>query len=450
MKKLLVMIAAFALGSQAAYASQARLIALGLDELDNEGSYYIEDARNIFLNSANAYSYADMLTVEFGGLGRPVSGNSAAFVDQDNLAKAQGGFLKKIGNLVYGAYLGNESNTSAFLRIASASNAASVNFSATTSAPQLVPTADKPLDLFVSGKLSSGVTWGANLVFLDNEDENQKQDDKAGAFRFGLKSDRWDAHANISFMNEAKNEVTTNAAASIGSGNTGGTVKQEFEGKLGIHVGGSYKLNYGRLYGYYKTFKWDQKDDFNYTGWNNVTAGTITVGAGKNGKSEGKFDTYSLGYGVVESVNNGGKLFTNIQFKSVDIELKLASKVQVKNTIVPLTLGYEHQVASWLALRGSVTQNVYGKRDNKNFQAANLVVQSLVADVYGSEGKGSVQNSARVHAGATMTFGKLSVDGVVGTTAESRAGGADTKSRTQGGVLALDNLMTRVAATYMF
>mgnify|MGYP003670748653 CR=1 FL=1 len=450
MKKILAGIAFLAMSTQMAYATQARLIALGLDELDNEGSYYIQDQRNIFLNSAQVYNYADSAVFELGGIGRNVSGNSVATVDQDNLVKAQGGFFKKVGEIVYGAYLGNESNTSSFLRIASASNAASVNFSGTNSAPQLVPTADNQLDLFAAGQLNSGVKWGANLVYMNNENENTKQEDKAGAVRLGLIGEKWDAHANISFMNEGKNEVTTNAASSIGSGNTGGTVTQEFEGKLGVHLGGSYSLGKGRLYGFYKSFKWDQKDSFNYAGWNNVTAGTSTVQAGKNGTAEGKFDTYSVGYGVTEAVNSNGTLFSNVQFKSVDIELKLANTVQVKNTIVPLTVGYEHAATSWLTLRGSLTHNLYGDRDNKNFNSANLVVQNLVKDIYGNEGKGSIPNSTRVNAGATLTFGNLNIDGVIGTSTLSRAGTADTQSRTQNGVLALDNLMTRVAATYRF
>lgn len=44
--------ALFALASTSVFASQARLLALGMNETDNEGMYYISDARNIFLNPA--------------------------------------------------------------------------------------------------------------------------------------------------------------------------------------------------------------------------------------------------------------------------------------------------------------------------------------------------------------------------------------------------------------
>src|SRR5690606_31696210 len=143
----------------------------------------------------------------------------------------------------------------------------------------------------------------------------------------------------------------------------------------------------------------------------------------------------------------------------VDVELKAAKTVQVKNFIIPLTLGYEHQATSWLTLRGSIVHNLYGKKDNKNFDAANIVVQSLVTDVYGAEGKGTIQNSTRVQAGASLTFGKLTVDGVIGATTNNRAGTTDangndttvsSSSKTQSGALTLDNFMSRVAVSYMF
>ncbi len=440
MKKILAGVALLALSTQMAYATQARLIALGLDELDNEGSYYIQDSRNIFLNSANVNNYGDMVIFEYGSTGQTVALSET--LDQDFNSKAQRGFLKKHGDVVYGAYLGNESNTSSFLRIASTSNAVSIS---AATVPR-VPTADNQVDIFAGSTLSNGLKWGANIVYLNNEDNStvsaiaKKQEDKAGAVRLGVMADNWDAHANISFLNEAKNTV----AAAPAGGNAAQTVNQEFDGSLGLHIGGSYKLNKGRIFGFYKTFQWDQKDDYDYTGW--VT--TSGVGPGKTGTSEGKFDTYALGYGRVESVNSNGSLFSNVHLKVTDIELKTATKVQVKNTIVPLVMGYEHAATSWLTLRGSITHNLYSKRDNKNYSSSNAVVQSLVAGVYGAEGKGTVPNSTRIDAGATLTFGNLNIDGVIGTAGNN--GDTTTTATQKKGTLSLDRLMARAALTYKF
>src|SRR5690606_22625178 len=100
----------------------------------------------------------------------------------------------------------------------------------------------------------------------------------------------------------------------------GEDVTQEFEGKLGIHLGGSYSMGQNTLYGFYKTFKWDQKDSYSqYGAWTGLGQGARV---GKLGTSEGSFDTYVLGLGRVESVNTNGNIFTNVHVKKVDVELK--------------------------------------------------------------------------------------------------------------------------------
>lgn len=426
MKKLLAGAMLLGLASQAAYATQARLIALGLDELDNEGSHYIQDSRNIFLNAANVNNYGDMVILELGQNGYdpatttaalPGTTNGQAWVDQDTSPKAQGGFLKRVGKYVIGAYLGNESNTSAFLRVASTSNAAALN-------RQMLTSADNQLDLFVGSELSNGIKWGANLVYLNNENENIKQEEKAGSVRLGLIGQKWDVYLNASFMNTAESEVTIAVPAAQ-------TAKHEFDGKLGIHVGGGHELGKGRVYGYFKTFSWDQKDGFDYTGF---PVGTVQ--AGKTGTNDGKFDTYMVGYGVSESVNTNGRLFTDVHVKKTDIELKLANTVEVNTLIIPVTLGYEHDATSWLTLRGSIVQNIWGTKDNKNFSSANAIAGGLIGQLYNGEGKGSIQNTTRVQSGATLTFGNLNVDGLIGT---STAGNLST-----------DDFFSRAAITYKF
>ena len=102
-----------------ANATIARLQALGMDETDNEGSYYIEDNRNIFLNAGNIHKYADSLVMEWGDEGNnvPAAGTASQLAtDEITNPKAKGGFLKSHGDWTYGLYLGNESNTSALLR----------------------------------------------------------------------------------------------------------------------------------------------------------------------------------------------------------------------------------------------------------------------------------------------------------------------------------------------
>lgn len=446
MKHLLLSLVLGLMASNA-YATQARLIALGMDELDDEGSYYIKDSRNIFLNSAFVNDFADRVIVEWGSTGyAPLATSGNSTVERDSNPKAQGGFLKKSGDFVYGVYYGNESNTSSFLRIAG-SGVASVSAGAAAGAGAtsgLLSTSDNQIDLFLGSELSNGLQWGANIVYTDSEDEIKKIEDSGSAVRLGVKSaDEWDFHVNLSTSN--KSERTGDATQLNALGWTTQTgVKDEFKGKFGIHVGGSYAFDFGRLFGYVKTFTWEQKDGFNYTGAGTLPAGAGTLAGqevGKSGTSDGKFTTIELGWGRAESVSSTSTLFYSLSVKKVDVELELAKKVEVNNTSIPLVLGYEVEANSWLTLRGAIRHNVWGVKDNKNFNSANIVARNLVKDVYGDVGKGSIPNSTVVTAGASLTFGDLSVDGMIGTN--------NAASKTDGD-LHLDRFMTTVAMTYLF
>ncbi len=432
-----------------AYATQARLIALGLNELDDEGSYYIKDSRNIFLNPAWINEFPDRLIVEWGSNGASVVTAAVnTTVEQDNNQKAQGGFLKKSGDFVYGVYYGNESNTSSFLRVAASGTAATIA-SAAQGSNKMVPTADNQLEVFFGG--DNGIQWGVNVVYLNNKDElvgNAK--DTASAVRLGVKDgDKWDAHVNMSTSNKGERTSDINlTTVGVDTSNQTG-VKNEFKGKFGIQVGGSYNLgNWGRPFASVKHFSWEQVDNYNYSTFNAVNLGATlgTSQVGKQGTSEGKFTDFKIGWGKVTEVNSTDKLFVELFVKKVDVELEVARKVEVSNLTVPLVLGYEAAATSWLTLRGSITQNLYGTRDNKNFSYANPVVKNLVTSVYGSEGKGTVTNSTAIAAGASLTFGDLVVDGMIGG-AKNLTGSASSKTD---GNLNLDQFMTSVAMTYAF
>ena len=129
MKKLILTGIAATLVSTSALASQARLLALGMKETDNEGLYYVQDSRNIFQNPAWVNAYANTVIVEYGDKGAlgSLGTGSAALLDSNDNPKAHGGVLQKIGDYVFGVYLGNESNTSSLLRIVGTSAAAAAN-----------------------------------------------------------------------------------------------------------------------------------------------------------------------------------------------------------------------------------------------------------------------------------------------------------------------------------
>jgi hypothetical protein len=455
MKKLLMIGSALALLSSSAYATTARLLALGMNETDNEGSYYIQDQRNVFLNPAYVNIYSDYAVMEWGSTGRQASvlgTDSAATVGQPTSPKAQGGVFKKFGDFVYGVYLGNESNTSALLRVAGSSAASTLDFDAATLSSKMLPTADNQVDFFVGSDM--GMKWGANLTLSKGENESRTSKDSAGAVRLGVIGSNWDAHANISFNSESEATETIQPLAVLPAV----VVTQKFDGTLGFHVGGSLEALNGRVFGYVKHYGWEQSDSYNnYAVLSAATTGSATLGntpsGGQFGTIDGDFTSYYLGWGNSVDVNNGDKLFMSLAAKKTDINLEFTNKGEIRHLIIPVTFGYEAKALEWLILRGSVVQNLWGQRDNKGLQNLNLVARNLIGQLYGSNGKSTIAGSTAVNAGATLTFGQLNVDGLIGMTSASRQGtntaGANHPT-TNNGVLALDNLEATVGVTYKF
>ena len=428
-----------------ANATIARLKALGMDETDNEGSYYIQDDRNIFLNVANIHNYGDSVILEWGGNGQNlpnadasdlIAGSSIA-LDQDSSPKAKGGFLRKSGDNVYGVYLGNESNTSSLLRtLATGSNAAQAALPAVQGGADTDGTlggSDNQLDLFYGGKSSFG-DWGVNLVYASSSnDGTNRNNDTAHAVRLGLKNEGWDAFANVSTGNKAERVTTTAAGENF----------HQFEGSLGLHLGGGAKVGEtGRVYGFVKTFSWEQTDSLG-----TIAAGPY-AGRGQSGTVEGSFMTYAVGYGSV--VKSGkGTWFSNIEYRHKEVELKFTTQAEAKNTYVPLTVGYEFDATSWLTLRGSVRHNIIGTMENNNYDSLNILAAVVATGEFGADTSGAKQtmaNSTDISAGASFNLGSLRIDGFIGTTAGDRGGAAEADQ----GVLALDNLLTRVAMVYNF
>ena len=64
MKKLLLLVIALLLISSGAFASKARMQALGQDA--EAGSYYVSDTRSVFTNPAYVNSYKNYIITEWG------------------------------------------------------------------------------------------------------------------------------------------------------------------------------------------------------------------------------------------------------------------------------------------------------------------------------------------------------------------------------------------------
>ncbi|WP_412470924.1 hypothetical protein [Halobacteriovorax sp. RT-2-4] len=404
MKKVFLGAATLALLSTSAYATKARLLALG-DEV--EDNYYTMDDRYIFTNASFVNNYGDMVVYEFGdnGVSSYSAANPAAVdaehatLDTDQNPKAQGGFLKKHGKFTYGAFLGNESNVSALLRIVASDGDSAGNYLAT---------ADNQLDLFFGGQ--AGVNWGVNFLYAGAEKKNSagnELEDSAMAIRFGVNKDNWDAYANVSLQSESENKATGN----------------KFDGQLGMQFGGSYTFNKDlKVYGSVKKFDWEQ-----------THGASVPVLAATN-TTDGGFTRFDVGAGKEYTASNDTTVFVRAQLTKIDIELKYAQKAELSTINIPLIIGFESKANDWLTLRGSVKQSLYGKADSKNLGillvgATGLPGNVFESDVAGlkaagigsyggnflSNGEVSMENTTNVNLGATLTWNKIAVDTLVGS-----------------------------------
>src|SRR5690606_4845414 len=102
---------------------------------------------------------------------------------------------------------------------------------------------------------------------------------------------------------------------------------------------------------------------------------------------------------------------------------------EYKATYIPVVVGLEHESTSWLTLRASVGAVVWGGEEDKKDER-------------------TFSDTVAVNAGATLKFGELSIDGVIGNAGAAGVAGDNTAA--SNGTLRTDALMTRVGMVYRF
>ena len=417
MKNIMVVGSALMLLSTSAFATKSRLQALGEDK---DGSYFISDYRNIYINPAELNSLGNMAVLEWGGAGYSVGGAS---LDTDNANKAQGGAFYSLSNgMKVGAIMGDETDVASLTRIL-ASNGGTTGES--------LRTADNVIDLFLAGK--AAVNWGANFLYTSSKSEaSSRYTQSAYAVRLGASEGAWNAHILIPLG--AKADAPDYSKTPV------------YKGKFGIRIGGGYDLSAdNKLFAMYENYTWDQ-----------TNSSTAT--------RQGHFSKGILGFGHTQKVSDSSTMFAKLQAETIHIQLDTVGSLaaaKIDRLTIPLSVGFEQTATEWLVLRGSVVQNLYGTVKDEGL-ATNLgtsvmgaVIRSLATQKYGSSasgngGKKTLTNSTAVNAGLTLKFGSVEVDGNIGTTSASRTGTTNSVANTNAGVLALDNLETRVGLTYKF
>jgi len=387
MKKQLTVAFGLAVLATPAFATKARLEALGED---NFGSYYISDNRNQFLNPAKINDNKDLVTYEFGRSSGTAAGQAA---DSVSSPKAEGGFNKAHGNMVYGLHFGNSTPSASLVRGLAGANLQE----------------RQPWDLFVGG--DAGVKWGANLTY-----ENTNAGTSAGGNRLSSNSLRarvgaimgdLEAFAQVSMKNDAKDY----------SGNA-------IDGKSSYFLGAGYMLNN------YKLFV-----DHKHIGTE------YTLAAAPTTKNDWKLDQTRIGVGRQERLNDKATMFVKASVERLKVDNSDLATTGTKTTTtnLPLNVGLEYAAASWLDLRASVGHTVWSSQKNK-VNGASETTRNVPATV--------------VRAGASLKFGEFSIDGLISTANDATTGVTtiDNTATTNGGSGALrtDTLMTRVSMIYRF
>jgi hypothetical protein len=417
MKRQLTVALGLAVIATPALATKARLEALGED---NYGSYYINDNRNIFLNPASINNHKDLITYEFGRSARtrPNSGTTGGSaidrgqnsnLDRPDTPKAEGGFTKSHGNLVYGLHFGNTTPTVGMFR----------NLPNPVAGSNLNEV--QPWDLFVGG--DAGIKWGASLTYESYDGNNNGGGRLASnslRARGGVIMGDIEAFTHVSIKNEAKDFAG-----------------QSVEGDLGYLVGASTMVQNYRVFADWRQVNGDYRD--------------AALTAGEERKL--KYNQIRVGVGRQERLNDRATMFAKLHFDRQSYDDKggavtaanantvalgaLGNKATVM--VVPVNVGLEYAATSWLDLRASVVNNVFSNAELKPT---------------GQSKRSHHLANTGVRAGASLKFGEFAIDGLISTTADGDAGigelSQEASTNAGNGALRTDALMTRVSMIYRF
>lgn len=390
MKKVLL-ITGLAVLSTSAFASKARMEALG----QGTESYYAADSRSVFVNPAALNDMKNYIVTEWG-LGASATGTAVA--DAQAAPRAEGGFFREQGTFAYGLYLGNNSEAR------------------TAVGSDTFLNQQNAVDFFLAGDM--GMKWGAKLHYASAKVEDSTTvTRKNSAFGLGLGASQGDFEGYLNFDLSDKSEGSAAASGDV------------WKRKPGMKLGGSYKWSGLSFFADYATTSEELSlvAGTAVTGWTpGLAAATVAAGT----TSTHKTSDITVGVAKIHEVNPTSRFIADLRLLLLNDEVGGSSDTnangKVKTTKLPVTFALETDATSWLVLRGSVSQNLQGSRKYIS-------------------GRSAQYSTTTVNTGATLNFGKLKLDGVIGTT---DATGREVNANQ--GVLSTDNLMSRVAMTYNF
>lgn len=376
MKNLLTL--AIILSSATAFATRARLTALG-------NAAHLTDVTTVFTNPADMTSHKDSLTLETGSSN--ITYVAPILTSATNTA-AEGLLIRSMGDAKIGFALGHDNKMVFVHRYLYADSQGY--------AAPLVITQQNPFTLMYAAK-SGDMAWGASLDYsnFNNKTAGAEMKESSMGLNFGARSDAWDVAVNLLLANTWE---------------AGTTTKSDLKGNTGFTVSGGYNVSsdmyvYGKIVsgGFKSTIA--NVDDVNY-------------------------EQMDMMVGVLSTVKqDANEFFYGIGLQSTSLNQKTAAVGAAKGTAMalPLIIGLEADAATWLTLRGSITQSVL-----INDRKVSPDVGNPTTDLSPAE------NSTTFAAGAGLKFASVTLDGSI------LSGGAQNLDAGNG------NLFGKVGLTYNF
>lgn len=306
-----------------ALASKARMKALSQSE---NGSLFIKDNRDIFLNPAMVNELESNVNFEWG---------SPAATYADGAKVAEGGAIYRTGLLNYAVELGRLGSST--LSMVEASSLASV-FNGST-----LFYAQNSIDAVVGG--SAGVLkWGGGVHYarsVKNTGSSANFPDQTArvlSLSGGLLAGSLSGFARLDVLAESSTDLSGG-----GSRTYGGKLGGELGGKLDIDPSQAVGLTLGQT-----SYHFD-----------NASA---LVGDYQRRHIRGDyFRLFEVKENTVIFASAGIAYYV----KDVSYTTLGVQSVNYTTLTSPVALGFEHKALSWLGLRGSVTQNILLDQDKQ-------------------------------------------------------------------------------------
>lgn len=364
MKQLLVI--AIALTSVNAFATRARMTAL-------QNSPHLVDTQSIYNRPTDIFAIgSDFATIESG-----VTGTVAAPAAANR--NAEGMIVRTMGDAKLGVALGHQSMNSLRSQLMAAPVIGQQN----------------PIE-FTYGMKNGDMNLAGTLVYSNYNDKlgagATLVKESSTALRLGAAAGAWDATLSLGLVNTAQN----------GTG-------EKFAGSSDMNFFGSYTM----------ADLW----------WFAKLATSVGKTESAAGVETGKVTNMNWTLGVSHAnKKDGNELFYSIALASTDAKTAGTPDTKSTSLSLPITVGVEVDAASWLTVRGSVSQSTFIHNTKNEAAPASEFAPGA--------------NSTTVAVGAGLKLNKLTLDGTLLQTGTVAGNGGQSVDAT--------NLLAQVGATYWF